>query len=243
MRAVVRLKSILLIVIVMVCSLAWAGTCLDAVLGQVAKEIKNGTSTSQDLDTLIAYTKNLDPASDAAKGVVSAISSRAAQSDGASRAAQIISNFPGAQDGIFSSLEPFRSKPGFSNLVVGLGNSSIDVAFGSSEELRFATSRLGADNVNSFQVPLEGTVPDIMDSSHNLYEIKARNYAGQSDFIIGEDLDKIHDQAALALSQLSPGATLTLAFNQPLTVSAEALYQQKFADLIANPNLIRINGF
>src|SRR6185437_8996223 len=114
--------------------------------------------------------------------------------------------------------------------------SSIDVAFGSSEELRFATSRLGADNVNSFQVPLEGTVPDIMDSSHNLYEIKARNYAGQSDFIIGEDLDKIHDQAALALSQLSPGATLTLAFNQPLTVSAEALYQQKFADLTANPN-------
>ena len=65
----------------------------------------------------------------------------------------------------------------------------------------------------------------------------------QSDFIIGEDLDKIHDQAALALSQLSPGATLTLAFNQPLTVSAEALYQQKFADLIANLNFIRINGF
>lgn len=243
MRTLNKFRIALVALVILSCvSILWAG-CIDAVLGQIANEIKKGGSTSQDLDKIVAYTKNIDSSSDTGKGVVASISSRSAKGDGANRAAQIISNFPGAQDAIFSSLAPFREKPGFSDLVVGLGNPSVNTVTGSSEELRFATNRLGADQVKAFQVPLNGTIPDIQDISNNLFEIKARNYAGQADFIVAQDLGAIHDQATIALSQLTPGATLTLAFNTPLPPAAETLYQQIFQDLIANPNFTRINGF
>jgi hypothetical protein len=240
-----RVRAVLVATIILVCASAlWAASCIDAVLGQISQEIRAGKSTQQDLDALIAYAKNIDSSSDVGKGLVSAISSRAAQKDGANRAAQIINNFPGSQDSIFSSLEPFKNKKGFSDLVVGLGNPNQDTAFGSSEELRFALNKLGPANVDAFQVSdLTGVEPDLRDVPGNLYEIKAHNYTGQPDFLVAQDLGKIHDQAATAIAQLPTGNTLTVAFSFPLTPAAENLYQKIFADLIANPNFIRINGF
>jgi hypothetical protein len=243
MRPIIRIRTIFGAGVVLAFSLLCAAGCIDAVLSQIANEIRLGKSTPQDLDTLIAYTKNMDPASDTAKGLISAISSRAGKNDGAKRAAQIIFNFSGSQDSIFSALEPFKGKDGFGSLVAGLGSTEVNTAFGSSEELRFATSRLGADNVNQFQVALDGTVPDIQDINFNLYEVKARNYAGEVDFLVAQDLGDIHDKAVIAISQLPAGKTLTLAFDTPLTPSAETLYQAIFKDLIPNPNFIRINGF